>query len=241
MTRRYILLVGGTLLGSLCFSQTPGLETNQSALGDGQTEFTVKNVSRSAITAVFVTALHTDAAGSFLARDNRWYDSALHGTFWRPLQPGESRSFQATSHPREAKTEFAVRAVAFADGTTHGEWADILLYARKAADRYLGLIRQRLSLAVTAIPARETLLEEMRQLQAEMYAEVDFDHDYLRPKPRAIAIAQVFGIVTGDLSIRGRTNDIEPWPEQVRRVEYRCQSTRRDLEMTEPRFWADSP
>ena len=227
------LLPALALALSPAFGQPEGVETTQSRLEDGKIAFSVTNVSQQPITAMFVTAVHTDARGRFLRRVNFWRDSVIEGRAFPPLKPLDSRGFKVPPHPREAQTEFKVRAVVFEDGATSGEpeWIQMLLDRRKAVHRYLGIVLDRLRIAKNAAPPRQAFLDELEQLREQLRSEIDFDRDTL-PKPEDSALDHVFDRVL--LNLRRPSRPDLTWPETIGRVESLCLELKRELERARP-------
>lgn len=219
-------------------TQPTGVKTTQFTLDDGNITFSVTNVSQQPVTAMFVTAVHTDARGRFLRRVNFWRDSVIEARAFPPLNPLDSRGFKVPPHPREAKTEFAVRAVVFEDGSTSGdpEWIAMLLDRRKAAHRYLGIVLDRLRVAQNAVPPRQAFLDELEQLRDRLRSEIDFDRDIL-PKPEDSALDHVFDLVLVNLRRPGRPD--LTWPQTIGRVESLCLQLKRELERARPPLAAD--
>jgi len=221
---------------AISLAQPAGVELSQEPLGNGMIEFTVKNVSPQPITAVFITATHiNDLSPRYLARGYWWFDNAIHGDhFWAPLKYGESRSYQAAPHPREDRTEVAVRAVIFADGTTQGEpeWVELLLNWRRDAHRFLGMIREALQSAELSGASPETVLAELEQLQKKLRAETHYSS---RPadleKPESFVIDQAFGPVD---VVRHRLKVGVEWEEALRDAIDSCRRLRRAIERARP-------
>jgi len=225
------------LFGSAAaLAQPTGVELTRKDLENGMIEFTVKNVSRQPITAIFITDTHIkDSSHRFVAQGHWWFDNAIHGDpFWAPLKYGESRSFRAARDPREDRTEVAVRAVIFADGTTEGEpdWVELLLNYRRDAHRFLGMIRQALQSAELNGTPPEAVLAELKNLEKRLRSETRY---VSRPadleKPESLVISQVFG--PADV-LRHRLEVGVEWDEALRDAIDDCRRLRRAIERARP-------
>ncbi len=219
-----------------CLAQPAGVELTQKQLDNGMIEFTVKNASPRPITAIFITDTHIkEGSHRFLAQGHWWFDNALHGDhFWAPLKYGESRSYRAARHPYEDRTEVAVRAVIFADGTTEGEpeWVELLLNYRRDAHRFLGMIRDALQSAELNGAPPETVLKELEQLREKLKTETRYSSGPPDlEKPESFVIDQAFGTVS---ILRHRLEVGVEWDEALRDAIDSCRRLRRSIERARP-------